>query len=153
MLNGVPDGVSYRAQVLNLVMSAFLCHSLLTEADYATTLTKAFAVFWFASGLQCRLAPEAGIKAWGGSDDPSSANKFCVKVMGQNLASLSVYMLSIANGVDPLKAIGYWLAGGALSIAGFILDGKEIEEEVGLPVSKLYPWVVILGVAAATLAF
>ena len=72
-------------------------------------------------------------------------------MLGQNLATTSAFIWAIANGDGINKAIGYWMGGGALSLAWFLITKDN--EEAGIPAEKLAVWIVFCSAVAATLLF
>ena len=152
LLNGSTEaiGCNMTAQWLNWALAVITSHAAITDADYSTTLIKAWVVYCGLAVTQCRLAPEAALDAWG-FPDKGPLSVFYTKAMSQFALAATVLAGSLISGVDTHKAVGYSLVPLLASILEFVLSG-DLKAQIGDNVVKAYPWIAILAAAVVTLA-
>lgn len=153
LVNGSTEavGCNMTAQWVNWALSVLTSHAAITDADYSTTLIKAWCVYCGLATGQCRLAPEAALDGWGFPEKGPLTVFFC-KAMSQFALAATVLAGSLVSGVDSHKAIGYSLVPLLASLVQFVVSG-DLKAQIGDNVVKAYPWIAILAVAVFTLAF
>ncbi|EJK74090.1 hypothetical protein THAOC_04258 [Thalassiosira oceanica] len=143
-------GCDMTAQWIDSALTVFTSHAALTDADYSTTLVKAWCVYsGLASGL-CRLAPELALDKWG-FPEKGPLTVFFIKSMSQFALAATVLTGLLISGVDSHKAVGYSLVPLLASVLQFVLSG-DLKAQIGDNVVKAYPWIAILAAAVFTLA-
>jgi hypothetical protein len=142
-------GINVPMQYVNTAINAFVIKSLLGGADNAANILKYFLAYTGLATGQCRVAPDAALKAWG--FQKGTANQtFATKLIGQSgLAMTAVAYALGVQGASASTAVGYAAVVYFASLAEFLLSGEF--EAVGCDITKCYPWLVVSLATASTL--
>ncbi len=142
-------GVNVPMQYVNTAVTTFVIKSLLGGEDNAGTILKYFLAYCGLATGQCRVAPQAALKAWGFPEDTANQT-FATKLLGQSgLAFTAVAYALGVQGASASTAVGYAAVVYLVSIAEFLLSGEF--EAIGVDVAKCHPWLAISLATAATL--
>jgi hypothetical protein len=82
--------------------------------------------------------------------ETTPADEYLMRAVGFTIASLSIMMLTLLNGIPSRKAVGY----GGLGYTVYFACQKFITQEweaVGMPAGKNYAWMVFFMTITATL--
>lgn len=153
LLDGQPGelGIQLPMQYINGAIQAYVMYALLSGADHAGTVLKFYCAYTGLATAQCRIAPQAALKAWGcGPAEGTATQAFATQLIGQSGLALTVamYTLGVESG-EAGTAVGRVAVVYLASLAEFLLSGTFTS--LGVDVTKCYPWVVISTVVAATL--
>ena len=152
ILDGTPQELGNRRVPMQYVHNAaqlFVARSLLTDAPNATTVLKCFLAYLALAAVQCRVAPQSALKTWG-FPEGTALQTFASKLLGQSGLALAVlaYTLGVEGGGVPTAVGRLALVYGA-SLLEMLISGQFTE--IGVDNAKLYPWIGIAFVSAATL--
>jgi len=152
LLDGQPGelGIKLPMQYINGAIQAYVMYVLLSGADHAVTVLKFYCAYTCLATAQCRIAPQAALKAWGFPAEGTATQAFATQLIGQSGLALTVamYTLGVESG-EAGTAVGRVAVVYLASLAEFLLSGTFTS--LGVDVTKCYPWVVISTVVAATL--
>ena len=153
ILDGTPQELGNRRVPMQYVHNAaqlFVARSLLTDAPNSTTVLKYFLAYLALAAVQCRVAPQSALKTWGFPEEGTALQTFASKLLGQSGLALAVlaYTLGVEGGGVPTAVGRLALVYGA-SLLEMLISGQFTE--IGVDNAKLYPWIGIAFVSAATL--
>lgn len=154
LLDGQPGelGIKLPMQYINGAIQAYVMYALLSGADHAGTVLKFYCAYTGLATAQCRIAPQAALKAWGFPAEGTATQAFATQLIGQSGLALTVAMYTLgveSSGGEASTAVGRVAVVYLASLAEFLLSGTFTS--LGVDVTKCYPWVVISTVVAATL--
>lgn len=154
LLDGQPGelGIQLPMQYINGAIQAYVMYALLSGADHAGTVLKFYCAYTGLATAQCRIAPQAALKAWGFPAEGTATQAFATQLIGQSGLALTVAMYTLGvekSGGEASTAVGRVAVVYLASLAEFLLSGTFTS--LGVDVTKCYPWVVISTVVAATL--
>ena len=136
-------------QYVHNAFQLFVARSLLTDAPNAATVLKYFLAYLALAAAQCRAAPQSALKTWGFAEG-DAIQTFATKLLGQSglaLAALA-YTLGVEGGAVP-TAVGRMALVHGASLLEMLVSGQFTD--IGVDNVKLYPWIGIALVSAATL--
>ena len=152
LLDGQPGelGIKLPMQYINGAIQAYVMYALLSGADHAVTVLKFYCAYTCLATAQCRIAPQAALKAWGFPAEGTATHAYATQLIGQSRLALTaaMYTLGVANG-EAGTAVGRVALVYLASIVEFVLSGTFTS--LGMDATKSYPWMVISTVVAATL--
>jgi len=153
LLDGQPGELGLRVlllQYMNAAIQAYVMYVLLSGADHAGTVLKFFCAYTGLAAAQCRITPQAALKAWGFPAEGTATHAYATQLIGQSRLALTaaMYTLGVANG-EAGTAVGRVALVYLASIVEFVLSGTFTS--LGMDATKSYPWMVISTVVAATL--
>lgn len=137
-----------------LVIDLAVAYLALTNASCANTVIKAFASFIIVTCAPIMFFPVQVLKVYGFVDEPSALDKSYFKVQGAWLVAIGIFLVSVASGVDPMKALGYAYAPATLLMLVQLFVTKEAAQtgEGGSPKVPLIAWLLINLATLGTLA-
>ena len=151
ILDGTPQelGIHVPMQYVHNAAQLFVARSLLTDAPNSTTVLKYFLAYLALAAVQCRVAPQSALKTWG-FPEGTALQTFASKLLGQSGLALAVlaYTLGVEGGAVP-TAVGRMALVYGASLLEMLVSGQFTE--IGVDNAKLYPWIGIAFVSAATL--
>ena len=151
ILDGTPQelGIHVPMQYVHNAAQLFVVRSLLTDAPNAPTVLKYFLTYLTLAAVQCRVAPQSALKTWG-FPEGTALQTFASKLLGQSGLALAVlaYTLGVEGGGVP-TAVGRMALVYGASLLEMLVSGQFTE--IGVDNAKLYPWIGIAFVSAATL--
>mmetsp|Transcript_22067 Transcript_22067/g.37848 ORF Transcript_22067/g.37848 Transcript_22067/m.37848 type:complete len:326 (+) Transcript_22067:77-1054(+) len=155
LLNDMPSKLGFPAfgQCIFLAINIFCGYTLLYNKPQADNVAKYYPLWGLVNALSFILAPDAMGRKWGvEGDEPNALVTYVMKQTGLVLASKAVYLLSLGNGVDPIKALGY---GNIPALLGMIMTNfvtKEIDQ-FGMDQNEQWVWLLLKVFIVGSLVF
>ena len=154
LLNDESSAVGYdkTSMVVWLALHVACAYVYFTDASCSSTVLKSFAIFVIATCSPLAFFPTEGLKAYGfDSGKTTNIDKTYLKGLGAWTAAIGVFLLSVANGVDATKALGYAFVPPTLLCAISLFVTKDADEN-GTPKAPMYAWLIFNAIVVATLA-